>query len=348
MNRNLLAFRCIACVVGLAGLTKGSLAAPVTAEEILANFPGSVKETVDRGDIVSIARSEQEVDPSGLVISLAIKVPAPLAETTAKLRTLSTSKDPNEKIVLREIRAAPNGKELAAAFADLAFSDAEQKELNLLLGAGPGDEFNLSTEEIGWFNQAAALFKPGATPTPALAEAMAATYRRVLASRYAAYRTGGLDGIAPYARKKGAATSPGKELISTTETMGLLRTKHPELYQAVRNYPAKGDYVQHRYFWVKSTVEGRPLFALKHEMARVEPDFVYIVDRHYYMSQTLNALQVAIVCLPYQGGTLVGLVNQSFVDKVGGSSIGRRIGRRIVESETKPLFERLKAAFPKR
>jgi hypothetical protein len=53
--------------------------------------------------------------------------------------------------------------------------------------------------------------------------------------------------------------------------MKLLRDKYPTLYQAVRNYPANGsDVVQHRYFWVKRTVEDRPQFSLRHEMTRTD------------------------------------------------------------------------------
>lgn len=322
-------------------------AAPVTADEILSNFPASLKETLQRGEIASFTRGEQEVDPSGLAIAIAIKVPAPQAQAAEKLRTLSPNKDPNEKIVQREIRAAPGSADLAKDFAEVSFDAAEQKELVRLLGATPGEDFNLSSEELGWIREAGKAFKPDAAPSAALGNAMANAYRRILASRYEAYRAHGLAGIATYAREDGKTTQASRELISITETMKLLRDKHPTLYRAVRNYPADGsDYVQHRYFWVKRTVDDRPQFSLRHEMTRVDPGSVYVIDRHYYMSHTLNALQVLILCLPYQDGTLIALNNQSFVDKVGGSFIGRAIGHRIVTSETMPLFDRLKAAFP--
>lgn len=348
MRWNLSAVGGLGVLLSLLSPGTASAASPVTAQEILTHFPASLKETLDRGEVASLVRDEQEVNPSGLAITLAIKVSAPQAQAAEKLRTLSPNKDPNEKIVQREIRAAPGSKDLAAAFAEVSFTDAEQQELVKLLGAAPGDDFNLSSEELGWVKAAGAAFKPDAAPSPALGKAMADAYRRILASRYEAYRARGLDGIAPYARKNGKTTQSSKELISTTETMTLLRDKHPTLYQAVRNYPAQGsDFVQHRYFWVKRTVENRPQFSLRHEMTRVDPGSVYVIDRHYYMSHTLNALQVLILCLPYQDGTLIALVNQSFVDKVGGSVIGRAIGHRIVASETMPLFDRLKAAFPK-
>lgn len=334
--------------VSLAGLVPLAKAAtPVTADEILANFPASLKETLQRGEIASFTRDEQEIDPSGLAIAIAIKVPAPQAQAAEKLRTLSPNKDPNERIVQREIRAAPDSKDLANDFADVSFEANEQKELAKLLGAAPGEDFNLSKEELGWIRDSGKGFKPDVAPGPELGKAMADAYRRILASRYKAYRARGLAGIAPYVRESGKATQASHELISTTESMKLLRNKHPTLYQAVRNYPADGsDYVQHRYFWVKRTVDDRPQFSLRHEMTRVEPGSVYVIDRHYYMSHTLNALQVLILCLPYQDGTLIALNNQSFVDKVGGSFIGRAIGHRIVTSETMPLFNRLKAAFP--
>jgi hypothetical protein len=123
-----------------------------------------------------------------------------------------------------------------------------------------------------------------------------------------------------------------------------LRKELPDFYQAYRNYPqvgAKG--LQHRFFWDKKTVEGRPMFSLRHEMVQIKSDGATIGNREFYISNNLNTLQVAIALLPHGTQTLVVMANQTYTDKVSGSGhfVAVHVGRNIVESNIKPLFEQL-------
>jgi hypothetical protein len=209
-----------------------------------------------------------------------------------------------------------------------------------LLAAKPGDDFNFSKEELTWVKQAAA---GGGNPEKAAAGVM----RRVLESRYLAYRNAGLKGIMPYVRSKSQAY-PGAELVAATEAMPVLRQKLPDFYNAYRNYPqgsVKG--LDNSFFWEKKTSEGRPMFSLLHEMVQVGPEGAAIASREFYISNNLNTLQVVIVILPYGKQSLVALVNQSFTEKVAGT--GRfasvHVGRAIVASNIKPIFENLQKAL---
>lgn len=95
----------------------------------------------------------------------------------------------------------------------------------------------------------------------------------------------------------------------------------------------------------------RPLFALKHWMMDIQPDYALITERQFYISHSLSVLQVVIGCLPYEQGTLVGLLNEVFTEKVHvklGQSIAKRVGRSIVEKKVRPMFENLRATLNQR
>lgn len=92
------------------------------------------------------------------------------------------------------------------------------------------------------------------------------------------------------------------------------------------------------------------MFALKHLVMDIQPDYALITERQYYMSHSLNSLQVVIGCLPYKSGTLAVLLNQVFTEAVNvtiGEGIVKKVGRVIVEKKILPIFENLRAVFKK-
>ena len=132
--------------------------------------------------------------------------------------------------------------------------------------------------------------------------------------------------------------------------MPLLRQSLPDFYNAFRNYPKGGaEGLQHRFFWEKKTVDGRPMFSLQHEMVQIKADGATIANREFYISNDLNTLQVVIALLPHGKQTLAVLANQTYTDKVAGSGrfVAVRVGRSIVESNIKPLFENLQKTLGK-
>ena len=315
--------------------------AGLTAEQVFASLKPEVRKQLQSGEIVTVVKPEQETSDSGLAVSLAVIVPADLGKSVATLRSLNVKDDAEQRRTTREISGSVRGDGTGPAFTAIGFTADEKGEVDKLLRAKPGDDFNFSKDELAWVGQAAA---SGVDP----AQAAAGVMRRVLESRYLAYRKDGLAGLPPYARRDGKQVNPGAELAATTEAMPLLRKELPDFYQAYRNYPkgaAAG--LQHSYFWDKKTVEGRPMFSLRHEMVQVKPDGAAITNREFYISNNLNTLQVAIALLPYGTQTLVVLANQTYTDKVSGSGrfVAVHVGRNIVESNIKPLFEQLQKAL---
>jgi len=266
-------------------------------------------------------------------------VPAALGKTLQTLQAVSVVDDPKQRRSFREIKGASKGDGRHPAFASLAFAPDEAEKARLFLQAEPGDDFNFSKEELAWLR---AVREP---KTQSL-EQLVAVLRRVLDSRYAAYRARGLDGLAPYARAGGEQTSPGAELASAAEKMPVLRKGMPDFYDAYRYYPSRSAQgVQHRYSWEKKTVEGELMLSLRHEMVQQRPAYAVVTSREYYISGELNTFQVSFALLPHAGGTLVAMADQTFTQNVTGAKriVAVRVGRSIVESNTRPILERLQA-----
>ena len=133
--------------------------------------------------------------------------------------------------------------------------------------------------------------------------------------------------------------------------MALLKSRFPAYYECLRNYPQQcAPNLINQFFWVKQFDGSRPMFGLKHWVLDVNDTYALITERQYYLSHTLNSMQVVIACLPYKEGTLVVLLNQAFTEKVNrtiGKKIAKAIGYGQVEKNIRPIFEALQAAFKK-
>lgn len=322
---------------GAALLLSAAAYGGITAEDILNAVTAKERQQLLAGDILTVTRPEQETNDAGLAVTLGLIVPADLGKALSTLRSISASGDPAQRIITREIVGPVSADGTSKAFADVGFAADEADEVKKLLHAKAGKTFNFSQEELGWVREAAA---GGGEPAQAAARAM----RRVLASRYLAYRRSGLDGLAPYARGGKDVSRPGAELAATTEKMPVVRKRLPEFYNAYRHYPKTGvGGVQNRFFWEKKTIDGRPMFSVRHELVEVRPDYAAIGIRDFYIDNNLDAFQVAIALVPYGSQTLVVLVNQTYTEQVSGAKriVGVHIGRSMVESNTRPLFEKL-------
>ena len=317
---------------------------PPTAEQVLAVFDEAERTELLRGEIVAKARTEQETAKTALAVTTALWVPGRVREVAERLRAISLLQAKQDGARKHAIRGAVKGDGQSAAFREVRFTEAG--EIEALLAAAPGDKFNLSTEEIELFRTLAA----GVSGKPAAvqADAVNATYRRVLENRYLAYSKGGLAALKPYARDKGGQTSPGQELAATTESMVVLTRHFPAFFKAYRHYPKnQAKSYQHEFVWVRQIEGDRPLYSLEHDMTEVTDRYALIAARLFYVGHTLNTLQVGILCLPYRDGTLVGLANQAFIEQIGrmDSSIARGIGHMKLEGRVKPLFEVLQAQY---
>ena len=325
--------------------------APITAEEFLQKTNlGVDHQKLLAGEIVSTGRDGQQ---SNTIIDVAMLVfiPAPLSETVQALQQQSTTVDNPSIISVEEIDTELNPIDTNGAFQSVIFDESDNREVNRLMKIKPGSTYNLSHEEITIFQQAADRAGTGDTEYESKAAAMSQIMRRVLKNRYTAYFTGGLNALAPYQRSKSLRVSPSEELIVATESMNILQRYFPQFYLSLRHFPEKNtEKIIHQFFWVKQRQDKRTLFVLKHWLSDIDPDYALIVERQYYLSNTLNSLQVGILCLPYSSGTLVALLNQAFTEKVDvkvGRGIAQRVGRQQVEKQIRPLFKNLQAVFAK-
>lgn len=328
------------------GLASPMVAAevPPSAEQVLAVFDEAGRAELLRGEIVSKVRKEQETGKEALAVTTALWVPGKLHDVAERLRAISLLQARQDGASKHPIRGPIRGDGSSAAFREVRFTEAD--EIEALLAARPGDQFNLSSEEIGLFQKLAATL--GGQPAPARADAVNATYRRVLEGRYVAYTRGGLAALKPYAREKGGQTSPGQELAATTESMVVLTRHFPAFFKAYRHYPQQqAKSYQHDFVWTRQIEGGRPLYSLEHDMTEVTDQYALIAARLFYVGHSLNTLQVGIVCLPYRGGTVVGLANQAFIEQIGrmDSSIARGIGHMKLEGRVRPMFEVLQAHY---
>lgn len=330
----------------LLGMASPMVAAetPPSADEVLAVFDDSERTGLQRGEIVSKVRKEQETGKAALAVTLALWVSGNLQEVAERLRAISLLQAKQEGANKHAITGAVKGDGQSAAFREVRFTETE--EIEALLAARPGDKFNLGNEELALFQKLAGSLD--GKPAQARADAVNATYRRVLENRYLAYTQGGLAALQPYARDKGQQTSPGAELAATTESMVVLTRHFPAFFKSYRHYPKQqAKRYQHEFLWTRQVEGGRPLYSIEHDMTEVTDSYALIAARLFYVGHSLNTLQVGILCLPYRNGTLVGLANQAFIDQIGrfDSSIARGIGHMKLEARIKPMFEVLQAQY---
>lgn len=216
----------------------------------------------------------------------------------------------------------------AASFAALTIPASE---LDRLSRARPGDDLNLSTEEIAALGAAA----------PKGKAAVADAYKGLLAARVEAYRKNGVAGIAPYARSGGRSTSPADALRAALGAEKALFAQAPRILGALESYPRNLPAgAEDLYQWALVDVQGRPAVVLIHRLVVGMGDAIGIGTRQFYASQGFNASQILAGFLPVQEGTAVFYVNRTSSDQA--ARFGRTaqaIGRRMMVGEVTRFFE---------
>lgn len=339
--------------VAMVWITSAAAQSPITADQVLRTKPfAGHLESILNGEIVSVGLPLMESGDE-LDVAMALLVPAALEKTVVRLQQLSEAPDGLGVRILADrnipIDAPPS--RLDALFGKVAFDASEANEVHMLMDIGPGGRYNFSADEIAMIrDRAQALRSSGANAADAR-RAMSRAMGEVLKRRYLAYKENGLTGLPPYQVGPSQQIEPAQELIRATESMGLLKKQARAYFDCLRFYPQRcSTGLTHRFFWTKQEQDHRPLFVLKHWISDIQSDYALITERRYYLSHSLNSLQVTIGCLPYRQGTLVVLFNQTFTDKVDvaiGKSIVKTIGRMEVEKNSRPIFEGLRKAFPR-
>jgi hypothetical protein len=312
----------------LAGLSAPAAAQIPDAKTLLSNLgfsQGQIQQVMS-GQIVGgelKAASDRE-----LVASMAFQLPAPPSQFIADLKAgIAAKSDPTMKI-----SGAFTG---AGSPADLARLTLDAKRANAYTSAAPGEDLNLSLQEIASFNQLAG--SDAASVTSAV--------RVALVNRLTAYRQKGLAGIAPYARENGASRSCGDEIRTMTEASKALKQYVPSAYQMLLGYPgSKAPGTEEFFGWAQIDAHGTPALTLRHSAFVPDGDAFVIVQRMFYVSASFNCEQAIAALLPVQGGSVVVYGNRTSTDQVEGwgGSAKRSIGSKLLASQLEALFEKVR------
>lgn len=206
------------------------------------------------------------------------------------------------------------------------------EELDALAEVEAGPDSNFSSDEIVRLVRAAA----GASGKEARRKALQAEMRAILAARFEAYRSEGLAGIAPYDRGDGDESSPAPQLERAFSALVMTKRLVPDAYSAMADFPAPpSEGIDNGFFWMAHEANGRIVVALIHVVAGRVGGRMAVVERRFYVSHTLNSLQVVSLAIPIDEGTAVFYANRTGTDQVTGfgSSVAKSIGRKIMRAE---------------
>lgn len=224
----------------------------------------------------------------------------------------------------------------ASALSRFEFNASEQRELQRLTRARAGDVYNLAQNEIERIAAAA--------ESKDSSREVVEAYRESLWQRFEDYRSSGLDGVAPYARKSGGITDPAAEMRAALESADLLRTHFPELHLALQNYPKSMDAITESHLlWMKKTVAKRPTIALVHRLMLADEGVAVVAEREYYVGHTYNSMLTLAAVVQHEDGCLIFASNRTFTEKVRGEGIAKSIGRKKVAAAFARRFEELRA-----
>ena len=319
-------------------------AKPLTASELIEK--SSLKHhlgELEQGKIVLMERPETEMG-NELDVIMSMLVSAPLKKTVEALQRQAGAEDLQGTIAAGHIEGSTRD-ELEKAFAGIAFTREENQEVEKMMKIEAGEDFNFSADEIRIIQHKAGEIEGKAVDGTEAAAAMSDAVRQILQGRYLSYREKGMEGLAPYQIGSSKQVHPSEELVGATEALRLVKERFPDYHRCLLSFPETPDFgFLHQFFWEKQMESNRPLFVLKHWVLDIQPDYALITERRYYLTHSLNSLQVVIGCLPHGNRTLVVLLNQAFTEKVNmtiGRTIAKKIGYRQVEKNIRPMFEAL-------
>ena len=317
-------------------LGTSAFAEPLAIEEVLGVLgidKGQITELA-QGQSVPYALSEDRDDELAMVVVRYL--PVPLAKVAEILRQGNPD--------LLDVDVTADGLLTEQGGADsLALAAFSKEEAQALLDAEPGDEFNLSVHEIDSLKTLKKMLKR--TPHRAIEGEVRQHYRDILFKRFKeAYRRGGINAIAPYAREEGVDSKPSLELRQAANASAILARYFPVLHKAWLDYPkVLPPPAVETFPWVEKNVEGRTAAILRH---RINIDWnggVLVLTREFYASHSYNSSQWLTACLPYRDGTVVFQEVRSFTDQVAGvaSDVKHLVGRELLKDKMLKSFERL-------
>lgn len=256
-----------------------------TLEEVMtfAGFSAAEIETCKKGTLVKgvlDSLSDRE-----LAVKFGFKVEG--ADLTKVQSAFMESTYKTEDKAVYEVGKLMEGDE-ATLFADMKLEPGAAAALKLYHKAAPGDDLNLSSEEIAEFQ------KLGSKATQDQVEAL---LRQQLTKRYKAYRELGMKGIAPYQRSKSKSYSAGEELEHKTAESKFIQKNIPDFYKYVLEYPhaPKPEGCEESFSWTVSLFDDIPTVALVHKVGYLMNDKYVYLQRMFYVSRSHNSVQVRYI-----------------------------------------------------
>ena len=285
----------------------------ISGKELLQGFEvddGEIQQ-LESGEVITKLASEYEQSPRELAIDATVIIRKPLNELVA---------ESEDDITLVPGKLILDSGEITSEddFDGIEFAADErgQKEAALWLNAKPGDDLNLGRQDLDII----ARVKSNRDGRSDL-ELGTAAVREVLRHRYREYMKNGLAGIEPYARKRNKTISAGQELRLSNEQLFGVSDHFPEYFNTLVNFPDGAECCEHRFMWMKAKVRSRPTFILLHRIALDQTDAVILTERHFYVSHSLNSLQLTLGWLPWEDGdenTYLGIATSANSDYLTG------------------------------
>ena len=218
-----------------------------------------------------------------------------------------------------------------ADFAGIRFETRHEHELLRFIDAEAGRDLNLSAQEISKFEKL-----KQAQNNQLDVQNTELLIQNIMLNRYQQYRKQGLKGVPPYARGGDKQTQPESQMETSLEESLGLKKLYPQLYSLLKDYPQDiNDAVVEDYYWYLVNLGDRPAVGLSHRIHSNRGAATLLIERGYYISHTLDSVQVFVGLIPVKEGTLLLYINRTWTEEISGlfSFLKRKIAHKIMLSE---------------
>jgi hypothetical protein len=304
-------------IIIVALLSEPVLSGGTDAKVVLDGLNISTKqiEALESGEVVVMDGSPYEQTARELVADAAILVDSDFADIVSHFESDASFIPVDAMLLHAEIDGVED-------FDAVGFSASEYEEVERLLKAKPGKDFNFSADEHRLIaTRLRPLRRAGKEEQ---IRAASEVVREILIGRYRAYLDGGLDGIAPYQRSSRKSVTIAEDLRLTTATFEPFSEDFPGIYDAMTGKPGEHDCCEDTFRWMKVRVAKRPVFTLAHTVYQVTDDYLIATERFYYGSSQINGVQITLAWLRYDEDTYMGLSVSANADIVA-SPLGRML-----------------------
>ena len=281
----------------------------------LLDLDPSIKERAMAGEIVTYDREDSM--ERELAIALVAVIDRPYPEFIEAVRGDRLLQYNQFILDVSRIEGPPD----VSKFEGIGYSIEEIGEVRALLEVKPGEQFNLSAEEMEALAELRSNTK--GLDDAALIETVNEALRAFLAERLREYQQGGVEAIAPYQRSRNKATSPAEELEAANRAMADMKRTMPNFHNVLENFPgARVQEIEHRFYVFKLSIADRPGFVISHRIYFFGNQFAALAERHIYSPHFYNSLQLVAGVIPEQDKSVVFYGSRTYTDQVAGFASG--------------------------